>query len=113
VPAHVDHTLDERYQATDSPRIYRSDLQQSSIEARGSRSLAIDKDLIFPSQHSTLYIIPLNAKSDSLTLRAPSPILCTHISLQMRIFGKPFARRIFEQDSTHRTADRTLTRREE
>jgi hypothetical protein len=49
VPAYDDHTSDEQYQATNSPWNYRSDLEQSSIEARGSRSLALDRDLIFPT----------------------------------------------------------------
>jgi hypothetical protein len=77
VPAYVDHTSDERYQATNSLRNYSPDLQQSSIEAKGCRSLALDKDLIFPATipSTALYSLnhTLNSKSDSITLRRSVP----------------------------------------
>jgi hypothetical protein len=76
-PAYVDHTSDERYQDTISLRNYRSDLQQSSIETIGPRSLTLDKDLIFPSTIPSTALYSLNhaldTKSNSITLRRSVP----------------------------------------
>lgn len=77
VPAYIDYTSDKRYQVTNSPRNYRSDLQNSSTEAAGSLSLTLDKDLIFPTAipSTALYFLnyTLNAKRDSIILRRSVP----------------------------------------
>lgn len=77
VPAYIDYTSDERYQATNSLGNYRSDLQKPSIEATESHSLTLEKDLIFPTAipSTALYSLnhPLNAKRDSIILRRSVP----------------------------------------
>jgi hypothetical protein len=121
VPAYIDYTSDERYQATNSLRNYRLDLQQSSTEATGSHSLTLDKDLIFPSAiaSTALYSLnhPLNTKRDSIILRRSVPDTIHPQKLTeedlWEIFRPPNTRTKFqlfgETESTHfRTGEVTM-----
>jgi hypothetical protein len=121
VPAYVDYTSDEMYQATNSLRNYRSDLQQSSTEATGSHSLTLDKDLIFPSAipSTALYSLnhPLNTKRDSIVLgrSVPNTIHPQKLTDEdlWEIFRPPNTRTQFqlfgETESTHfRTGELTM-----